>query len=230
MPPKRDDGSPKMSRRQLFARLVPPGVKELAEKASPDAQKKEAARQAENELMERRVALAREGNSALAAGDLQEAVRHFRTFAKEAPREALPRLCLGRCLYDLGQYIQARVEFQRALALTEDGPAHLRDHATLFLGLCLLRLKKYWKAYALWNAWHPQGVPLLAEALDKTLPGIKELSMAEEEGPAAEAAGPIVASESGTQDPPCPATAALETALAKTPWAHLPPMVPTLPA
>lgn len=235
MPPKRDDGPQNMSRRQLFAKLVPPGVKELAEKNRPqteDAKQREAAQQAEAALMERRVALARDGNVALAAGNLEEAVRHFRTFVKEAPQEALPRLCLGRCLYDLGQYIQARVEFQRALALTENGPAHQRDHAILFLGLCFLRLGKFWKAHDLWHAWHPQGVPALGEALDSVLPGIKSLA---ETAPGAELAMPShtdtpgEAGASGGEHPDQPMTAAVESAIAKTPWAHLPPMIPNLP-
>ncbi|GAB7080380.1 tetratricopeptide repeat protein [Megalodesulfovibrio paquesii] len=244
MPPKRDDASNKMSRRQLFSRLVPPGVKELAEKANPDLQKKRAEEEARAQAqadaqareMERRVSLARDGNVALAAGDLAEAVRHFRDFAKEYPKEIMPRLCLGRALYDLGQYIQARVEFQRALALAQsspkEAPAHQLDHATLFLGLCLLRLKKYWKAYELWNAWHPQGVPVLAEALDKALPGIRQLAMDPEEdtAPSAEAPSETAAGAniaSALEDAAaCPAVADVETAVARTPWAHLPPMVP----
>ena len=224
MPPKKDDGPPNMSRRQLFAKLVPPGVKELAEKSRPqteDVKRRQAAEQADADAMARRVALARDGNVALAAGNLDEAALHFRTFVKEAPQEAMPRLCLGRCLYDLGQYIQARVEFQRALALTENGPAHQRDHATLFLGLCFLRLGKFWKAYDLWQAWHPQGVSGLAQALDETLPGIKGIADAQ--------SGPEIATDNAGEDAGLPLAASIETAIAKTPWAHLPPMIPTLP-
>lgn len=206
--------STKMSRRQLFSRLVPPSVKEMAEKAHPDAEerqaqkKAEAAAQAEEDArQERRLTLAREGNVALASGNIEGAVTHFRTFVKEAPKEAMPHLCLGRCLYDIGQYIQARVEFKRAMDIAQQGPGHVRDHATLFLGLTLLRMDRREKAHALWQSWHPEGVPVLAEALEPVLTRLGQN----------ETAGDDLAS----------CIAEMEAATAKTPWAHLPPLVPT---
>lgn len=210
----------KMSRRQWFAKLTPPSVKEMAEKAHPDAPQRQAAKQAakeaeaaaqamEDERQERRLVLARDGNVALASGNLQEAVTHFRAFVKEAPHEAPPRLCLGRCLYDLGQFIQARVEFQRAMDLTKDGPTHMRDHAILFLGLSFLRLGKGARAHATWKDWHPGMVPALAETLDPILPRLA----------APETTGEEIAS----------CIQQVEAAVAKTPWAHLPPLVPNPP-
>ncbi len=211
-----DKKTSKLSRRQLFAKFVPPSVKEMAEKAHPDADKIQAAKDAdaaaqaqEDTRQERRLVLARDGNVALASGKLEEAVTHFRTFVKESPQEALPRLCLGRCLYDLGQYIQARVEFKRAHDLSKHGPIHVHDHATLFLGLSFLQLGKPHKAHFAWKDWHPVNVPALADVLDPVLPRIAE----------ADAPGEDVAS----------CIQVVEAAVAKTPWAHLPPLVPNPP-
>jgi tetratricopeptide (TPR) repeat protein len=92
-------------------------------------------------------------------GRLEDAVSHYRLFVKDNPDHAKARRELGRCLYQLGQYIQAKVEFERVLRIVEDD-----SEACLYLGLCNARLGKKDKAMVAWRTYfNPQNIPLQRE-------------------------------------------------------------------
>ena len=84
------------------------------------------------------------GDTAFAAGDFPAAVAAYRTSVRGDLSNAAVRIRLGQALYALGQSIQARVEFEHALRLSEGSNVTAR----LGLALCLLGLGKTAKAAA----------------------------------------------------------------------------------
>lgn len=98
-------------------------------------------------------------NEAFAAGDFASAIGAYREFltAENANTEARQRL--GESLYRQGQFIQAKVEFERLLQ--KDRKA---NRAIVFLGLVLARLDRAQKAAVVWKLhFDPQNVPLQRE-------------------------------------------------------------------
>lgn len=82
------------------------------------------------------------GDAAFAAGDFVGAVAAYRVSVRSDLSNTAVRTRLGQALYCLGQYIQARVEFEHVLRLSDgaDGTARLG------LGLTWLALGKTTKA------------------------------------------------------------------------------------
>jgi len=69
------------------------------------------------------------------------------------------RYRLGVCLYRLGKYLQAKLEFERALRIRRD-----YQDSLLYLGLTLVRLGKPDKAVALWKQYfNPTAVTVQRE-------------------------------------------------------------------
>ncbi|MHC1791366.1 hypothetical protein [Solidesulfovibrio sp.] len=84
------------------------------------------------------------GDAAYAAGDYPAAVAAYRASVRSDLSNAPVRARLGYALYVLGQFIQARVEFEHALRITDGNDPFFR----LGLGLTLLALGKTEKAAA----------------------------------------------------------------------------------
>lgn len=82
------------------------------------------------------------GDAAFASGDYPAAVAAYRQSVRGDLSHAPARLRLGQALFATGQYIQARVEFEHVLHLTQGAdPA-----ARLLLGVTFLALGKPEKA------------------------------------------------------------------------------------
>jgi tetratricopeptide (TPR) repeat protein len=76
------------------------------------------------------------GDAAYAAGDYPAAVAAYRASIRGDLSNAPVRARLGHALYEMGQYIQARVEFEHVLRLTDGGDGLARlGLALTFLGL-----------------------------------------------------------------------------------------------
>ncbi|MFU2210670.1 tetratricopeptide repeat protein [Solidesulfovibrio sp. C21] len=116
------DTQPTVSRRNLVRAL-------LGRDTSPAPQAPDAAAAADRHAT---------GDAAYAAGDYTAAVAAYRASTRGDLSNAPVRLRLGYALYALGQYIQARVEFEHVLRLTGGG----EPMARLCLGLTLLALGK----------------------------------------------------------------------------------------
>ena len=98
------------------------------------------------------------GNAALAARDYPKAMDHYRLLVKADTGHAEGRRRLGYCLYRMGQYIQARVEFERLLRGGHD------NFSSLYLGLTLARMNMADKAVAAWkNYFNPDEVRIARE-------------------------------------------------------------------
>lgn len=85
-------------------------------------------------------------NAAFGAGSFEAAAGHYREFLKHETENREAHQRLGECLYRLGQYIQAKVEFERVLQKN-----HKDTRALLFLGLALARLERVEKAAVVWK-------------------------------------------------------------------------------
>lgn len=119
------DTRPSVSRRHLvralLGREIPPARPRDAETGAEPARSPYAA-----------------ADAAYAAGDYAAAVAAYRPLIRGDLSNAQARLRLGHALYELGQHIQARVEFEHVLRLT-GGTDRL---ARLGLGLACLALGK----------------------------------------------------------------------------------------
>ena len=99
------------------------------------------------------------GNAAYAAGDYAEAAAAYRTSVRGDLSNPIVRARLGYALYATRQLIQAKVEFEHVLHLTNGGDAFAR----LCLGLTLAALGKADKAAANLEAFDaPQAEELVA--------------------------------------------------------------------
>jgi tetratricopeptide (TPR) repeat protein len=99
------------------------------------------------------------GNAAYAAGDYAEAAAAYRTSVRGDLSNPILRARLGYALYATRQLIQAKVEFEHVLHLTNGGDAFAR----LCLGLTLAALGKADKAAANLEAFDaPQAEELTA--------------------------------------------------------------------
>lgn len=100
-----------------------------------------------------------QANTAFQAGDFAAAAGLYKGFlaAESANMEARQRL--GECLYRQGQFIQAKVEFERILQKDRKN-----NRAVLFLGLVLARLERVQKAAVVWKLhFDPHNVGLQRE-------------------------------------------------------------------
>lgn len=77
----------------------------------------------------------------LDTGGLDEAIDAFRSYVRQELNDDEARMALGSCLYEKGQLVQAKVEFERVLRIRKNDSL-----ASLYLTLVLLRLQKFEKA------------------------------------------------------------------------------------
>lgn len=93
------------------------------------------------------------------AGDYESAVEGYREMIRENPANGAAQRRLGWCLYRDGQFIQARVAFERALRAESTD-----SFAALYLGLCWAQLGKPAKAAAAWKGYfNPSTINLQRE-------------------------------------------------------------------
>ena len=101
------------------------------------------------------------GDAAYAAADYPAAMAAYRESVRSDLSNPAVRDRLGHCLYELEHYIQARVEFEHVLRLTDGKDVFAR----LGLGLTLLALGKTEKAMATLKAFDdPERADLTALA------------------------------------------------------------------
>jgi len=130
--------TPGMSRRQLLLGW--------RDRFKEDDAEDQARQEAEQRRRDENAALLQQARDARDAGKTQDAVALFRGYVKANPTEALPRRELGMLLFELGQYIQARVEFERLVR----GPEPDRP-SLVYLGLCLMHMDRPAKAVQAWQ-------------------------------------------------------------------------------
>ncbi len=100
-----------------------------------------------------------QANEAFATGNFGAAVGFYREFLAAESANAEARQRLGECLYRQGQFIQAKVEFERLLQKDRKN-----NRAIVFLGLVLARLDRAQKAAVVWKLhFDPQNVTLQRE-------------------------------------------------------------------
>jgi len=100
-----------------------------------------------------------QANAAFVAGDFASAAGFFKTFLQAESDNAEARQRYGECLYRQGQFIQAKVEFERLLQKNRKD-----NRAILFLGLVLARLDRVQKAAVVWKLhFDPHNVALQRE-------------------------------------------------------------------
>lgn len=87
-----------------------------------------------------------QANAAFAAGDFAAAAGSYKTFLQAESGNDEARRRLGECLYRQGQYIQAKIEFERLLQKDRKD-----NRSILFLGLVLARLDRVQKAAVVWK-------------------------------------------------------------------------------
>jgi len=110
------------------------------------------------------------GNAAYAAGDFPAAVVAYRASVRQDLANTALRTRLGQALYATGQYIQARVEFEHVLRLT-DGAA---GPARLGLALTLLRLGRTARAGQLLAAFADTARPALTALAQTTAAAVAD--------------------------------------------------------
>jgi len=103
------------------------------------------------------------GHAAYAAGDFREAIDAYRNSIRGDLSNATARVRLGHALYTTGQYIQARVEFEHVLRLT-NGEDQL---ARLGLALTLLGMGKGERAAVALALFTDPSRPELVDAAQK---------------------------------------------------------------
>jgi tetratricopeptide (TPR) repeat protein len=90
----------------------------------------------------------REAYTAYAAGDFEKAAAAYRKCIKIDAGDIESRRRLGYCLYRMGKYVQAGVEFERVLYSQKKD-----NFAFLYLGLAMARLGKKEKAVNAWQGY-----------------------------------------------------------------------------
>jgi tetratricopeptide (TPR) repeat protein len=100
-----------------------------------------------------------QANAAFAAGDFAAAVGFYKAFLQDESGNDEARQRFGESLYRQGQYIQAKIEFERLLQKNRKN-----TRAILFLGLVLARLDRVQKAAVVWKLFFdPRNVTLQRE-------------------------------------------------------------------
>lgn len=116
-------------------------------------------REEERAKDKRTTTLLMEGNKHLEHGDYKAAAEQYRACVKHESGFLEAHRRLGYCLYRLGRYIQAKVEFERVLYNRNSD-----NFSCLYLGLCLARLGKAEKAAAVWkNYFNPDEIDIQRE-------------------------------------------------------------------
>ncbi len=92
--------------------------------------------------------LLKQANLAYKDRDWENAAQNYRDLLKQESRNPDVRFRLGRCQYELAQYIQAKIQFEQVLRLREKD-----NDALLYLGLCLMRLERPEKAAVIWRMY-----------------------------------------------------------------------------
>ncbi len=137
-----------MSRRQLLLGWRDKWNEEKNKRKTQE----EAAERELRERAERHAQQIREARQARQRGELQLAMELYRAALRISSNDADIRRELGGCLYDLGQFIQARVEFERVLRILKQD-----NVAVLKLGFCLVQTGRPAKAAATWMRFTPNG-------------------------------------------------------------------------
>ncbi len=139
-----------MTRRQLFTSVT---SRLRGEHLKEDAEESHASQRDSGHSK------AKEADAAFGARKWAEAAATYRELVRESPNHAGVRRRLGLCLYRQGQYIQAKVEFQRALRILKEDNA-----SALYLGLCLARMNKPAQAIDAWKQFFdPANITLQRE-------------------------------------------------------------------
>lgn len=100
-----------------------------------------------------------EANAAFAAGSWEAAIASYRKFLEAERENVEARQRLGECLYNLGRYIPAKVEFERIMQKNRNN-----NRAIVYLGLVMARLERVQKAAVVWKLhFDPHNVPLQRE-------------------------------------------------------------------
>jgi len=100
-----------------------------------------------------------QANTAFAAGDFATAAGLYKSFLAQESANTEARQRFGECLYRQGQYIQAKVEFERLLQKNRKD-----NRAIVFLGLVMARLDRAQKAAVVWKLhFDPHNVLLQRE-------------------------------------------------------------------
>ncbi len=100
-----------------------------------------------------------QANAAFGARDFAAAATLYKEFLAEESANGEARQRYGECLYRQGQFIQAKVEFERLLQKNRKD-----NRAILFLGLVLARLDRLRKAAVVWKLFFdPERVALSRE-------------------------------------------------------------------
>ncbi len=108
--------------------------------------------------------LLKEANHAFELGDFHGALERYDQYLKAEPKNNEVRMRKGRCLYNMGRYIQAKVEFERVLRLRKED-----NESTLHLGLTLARLDKADKASVIWKMYFDPERPVIQRELNLQL-------------------------------------------------------------
>lgn len=131
-----------MSRRQLFL-----GWRDAwKEDAAEETTRQQQANKERNEQL----AQLQQARQAVKDGNMKTAVDLYRVFVQQDRNHVDGRRELGLCLFELGQHIQARVEFERLARDPDPDPFSL-----LYLGLCLLHMNRPEKAVLAWRKYIP---------------------------------------------------------------------------
>ncbi|BCS87822.1 tetratricopeptide repeat protein [Pseudodesulfovibrio sediminis] len=105
------------------------------------------------------VATIKTANALYVDGAWEEARLKYKECLQSDQNDADVRYRLGVCSYKVGKYIQAKLEFERALRIDRT----YKD-AFLYLGLTMVRLEKPEKALALWKQYfNPLAIPVQRE-------------------------------------------------------------------
>ncbi|MFW5499932.1 MULTISPECIES: tetratricopeptide repeat protein [unclassified Maridesulfovibrio] len=100
-----------------------------------------------------------EANVAYENGRFEEAAAKYKEFIKTEPQNADARKRLGHCLYKAEKYIQAKVEFERAIRILGKD-----NFSYLYLGLLLCRAGAGKKALPVWKLYFdPENITLQRE-------------------------------------------------------------------
>ncbi len=122
------------------------------------------------------------------SGNLDEAIETFRTYIRQELNDDEARMALGSCLYEKGQLVQAKVEFERVLRIRKNDSL-----ASLYLTLALMRMEKYDKVMSLLSA-------LESDEADPLLEGLMEARTTLESQGADAMPGVIAVLESSLRD------------------------------
>ncbi|NDV23002.1 tetratricopeptide repeat protein [Desulfovibrio sp. JC022] len=100
-----------------------------------------------------------EANVAYENSRFEEAATKYKEFIKTEPQNADARKRLGHCLYKNEKYVQAKVEFERAIRILGKD-----NFSYLYLGLLLCRAGAGKKAVPIWKLYFdPENITLQRE-------------------------------------------------------------------